>query len=70
MNEDDTFRKLKKLPFDEARGRYLAFGKRAIDGPDIEDFWESIGWTSEEYFSKIYDSTIINLQRHMELYRK
>lgn len=53
MNEDDTFKKLKKLSFAEARSRYHEFGKRPIDGTDIEDFWESVGWSPEEYFLRV-----------------
>ncbi len=50
MTEEDTFLKLKKLSFSEALQRYKEFGKKAIAGNDIEEFFAGIGWSEEEFY--------------------
>ena len=44
MNEDDTFRKLRRAPYKEAEKIYMSM----VEGEEWIDMLEKAGWTVEE----------------------
>ncbi len=52
MNEDDTFRKLKKIPYDDMK---IIYRNNTIAEDDIGEFLNSYGWTRDEFVEALLD---------------
>ena len=58
VNEDDTFRKLRQIPFQEMT-RLFAESRMTLTTPGFEKLFTDNDWTSEEYL-KTYYNTFMN----------
>lgn len=57
MTEEDTFRRLQRIPFNELRQRLLPSQGRYLHRDNPERWAESLakyGWTPEEYLEALY----------------
>lgn len=67
MTEDDTFLKLKRVPFEEVMTLYCDHSARSLlswlnTGSDIPDFiYEDYGWTGVEFIDEKLRRALINI---------
>jgi len=52
MTEEDTFKKLKRIPFEEMKKLWV---RREVEvGTSFNEFFQKYGWTRNEFMKKYY----------------